>query len=321
MNYDEFPDVRVLLAFSAVAEHRSLTLAASVLGEAQSSLSRQISSLEATLGGRLFHRTGRGVMLTELGERLEPRIQAILSDVTELAEAARSEIDNPRGEVELGVVPGMSRPLVSELCAHLRRDYPRIRLKAVEAYSGEIEKWLASGRIQIGIFNRYGSGKVRGAELLMQSELVLVLPRGVYHIAMGDVTLSVLSKLPLALPTRPNGLVSRVSDLAARQGIALEIAFEGGNGALVRDAVEHAELCTLVPMHLAEKDYGDGAFEMRRLARPTIRQHTWLAVGSHRPADAATRITASILLTMAKAQWSPPKPELELIKERLKLLK
>ena len=241
-------------------------------------------------------------MLTELGERLEPRIQAILSDVTALTEEARSELDNPRGEVELGVVPGMSRPLVSQLCAQLRRDYPRIRLKAVEAYSGEIEKWLAAGRLQIGIFNRYGSGKVRGAELLMQSEIVLVLPRGVFSLAAGDVTLSVLSDLPLALPTRPNGLALRISDLAARQGIALKIAFEGGNGALVRDAVEHAELCTLVPMHLAEKDYGETAFEIRRLVKPSIRQHTWLAVGTNRPVDAATRITAGVLLKLAKSK-------------------
>ena len=188
---------------------------------------------------------------------------------------------------------------MSQLCTQLRRDHPRIRLKAVEAYSGEIEKMLASGRIQIGIFNRYGSGHVRGAELLLRSDLALVVPRGHFRLEPGDIALRALADLPLALPTRPNGLVARISDLAARQGFTLDIAFEGGNGTMVRDAVAHAGLCTLVPMHLAERDYGDSAFDVRRLVKPAIRQQTWLVVGSQKPTSAATRIALNILHTMA----------------------
>ena len=106
----ELPDLRLLRVFGAVAEQRSLTRAAAGLGEDQSSLSRRISALEVALGGRLFHRTGRGVTLTELGEQLQPRINGILADLAALAEDARGERDSPRGDVELGVVPSMSRP-------------------------------------------------------------------------------------------------------------------------------------------------------------------------------------------------------------------
>ena len=44
--------------------------AAAALGVAQSVLSRQISTLEGDLGGRLFHRTGRGATLSAFGQSL-----------------------------------------------------------------------------------------------------------------------------------------------------------------------------------------------------------------------------------------------------------
>ncbi|MBE0615696.1 MAG: LysR family transcriptional regulator, partial [Burkholderiales bacterium] len=71
-------DLRRLRAFGAVAAHGSFSRAAAVLGLDASALSRQVALLERELGGRLFHRTGRGVALTELGERLAPLARALL---------------------------------------------------------------------------------------------------------------------------------------------------------------------------------------------------------------------------------------------------
>ncbi|MEO5883853.1 MAG: LysR family transcriptional regulator [Caldimonas sp.] len=292
-------NVRNLDAFCAVAQHGSLTRAAAALGEAQSALSRRICALETELEARLFYRTGRGAVLTELGERLHPRARAVLAELTALAEEVHGERDSPRGHVEIGVVPGMSRPLVSRLCAELRASHPRIRLRALEAYSGQVEEWLASGRIGIGIFNRYGRGKVRDAELLLESEVALVLPRGRFRLPVGDLPLRALRDLPLVLPARPNALVARLTDLATRQGIELDIAFEAGSSALIRDAVANAGLGTLVPLHLATRDYAEPVFEVRRIVKPAIRQQTWLAFGSQRPVSAADRVVLRLLRTLA----------------------
>lgn len=283
-------DYRLLRAFCAVADHGSLTRAAATLGEAQSALSRRISALEAQLQARLFYRTGRGVVLTEVGERLQPRARGILGEVDALMHEAHGARESPSGHVDLGVVPGMSRPLVSELCAQLRRDHPRIRLRAIEGYSGQVEEWLASGRIELGIFNRYRRGVVRDAELLLQSDVALVMPSGSFALARGEVPFRALREVPLVLPPRPNALVARLTDLAARQNITLDIAFEAGSGALIHDAVAHAGLCTLVPQHLAARDYGAANFDVRRIVKPVIRQMTWLAMTTHRPATGAARV-------------------------------
>lgn len=286
-------DLNSLRAFCVIADQASMTRAAVALGETASTLSRRVAGLESALHGRLFHRTGRGVSLTELGERLLPRARAALAAFDALGEEARGERDSPTGTVGLAVVPGMSRPLVADLCAWLRVTHPRISLRAIEAYSGQVEEWLALGRIDIGIFNRYGSGQVRGGELLQRADVMLVAARGQHGLPQGrEIAFRHLRDLPLVLPTKPNALVSRLGDIAARQGFSLRMAFELSSSALIQDAVRRAGVATVVPHRLVARDYPTSEFDAWYLAKPSLHQKAWLALTTQRPANAASRLVA-----------------------------
>src|SRR5690606_11414605 len=81
-------DLKNVRCFVIASEHGSLSSAASALGMAQSALSRQVSQLESLLGCRLFHRTGRGVSLTEIGHTILPRAQLMLQTAGQLVDDA-----------------------------------------------------------------------------------------------------------------------------------------------------------------------------------------------------------------------------------------
>ena len=70
-----------LRIFHAVAEAGSFTHAGETLNLTQSSVSRQISTLEQTLGAPLFHRHARGLQLTEQGETLYKTAQEIAGKI------------------------------------------------------------------------------------------------------------------------------------------------------------------------------------------------------------------------------------------------
>lgn len=70
-----------LRIFQAVAAAGSFTHAGDKLGLSQSAISRQISSLEDSLGVSLFHRHARGLILTEQGEILSKTSQDIFSQL------------------------------------------------------------------------------------------------------------------------------------------------------------------------------------------------------------------------------------------------
>ena len=126
-------DLKELRAFCSVASGGGFSRAAAALGVAQSVLSRQVSALEAELGGRLFHRTGRGALPTELGLALLPRAKGVLAESEQLLVDAGGLRGSPVGSVDLGVVPGWAQPLISTLCSQLMHDYPRVRLRVHEA--------------------------------------------------------------------------------------------------------------------------------------------------------------------------------------------
>ena len=97
-------DLRQLDYFVRVAELGSFTKAAGALNVAQSALSRQVSLLERQFGTRLLHRTGRGVLVTEEGQRALHAMRSLLAD----AEHGQ----NLLGAEELGITyePGFHTP-------------------------------------------------------------------------------------------------------------------------------------------------------------------------------------------------------------------
>jgi len=93
---DHLPPLAAIRAFEAAARHLSFTKAAGELGMTQAAVSYQIKLLEERVGGPLFLRRPREVVLTEAGQMLGPRLRdafAILRDAfTDLAEQAEGTL-------------------------------------------------------------------------------------------------------------------------------------------------------------------------------------------------------------------------------------
>ena len=70
-----------LKIFYTVAEASSFTKAATILNLSQSSISRQIQSLEHELKCTLFERHARGLSLTENGELLYKTANEVISKI------------------------------------------------------------------------------------------------------------------------------------------------------------------------------------------------------------------------------------------------
>ena len=94
-----------LALFVKVTELGSLTHAAAALDLPQSVISRQIRALERQCGASLFRRTGRGVVLTDFGQQIFPRIKALIAQAEQLSDDVRTSSGQPLGDVRLGLLP------------------------------------------------------------------------------------------------------------------------------------------------------------------------------------------------------------------------
>jgi LysR family nitrogen assimilation transcriptional regulator len=295
-------EFRQLRTFVEVAANGSYARTSAIAGIAQSALSRQMSALERGIGGRLFHRTGRGVVLTELGERMLPRARALVADAAAWQDDARHERAQPHGEVTLGVVPVASRGLIASLAAELRQLYPGIRLRALEAYSGQVEEWLASGRIEIAIYNRYRRGRVANAEALARAEVHLIVRRDHPMARRRELAVRAFAEIPLAMPVRPNSLTSVLTGLAASQHFELDIRLEAGSTPLIRDVMLASGLATISPRHVFSREIASGELVAIPIVRPKIVQTTWMSLSSHHPPSGAAEIVARLIRQLAARQ-------------------
>lgn len=137
-----------LAAFAMVAEERSFTRAAALLGVSQSALSQTIRALEARLGLRLLTRTTRKVVPTEAGERLlravAPRFEEIRAELAALGELR----DKPAGNLRISA---SERPAITILAPGLARllpAYPDIHVEVVIDYG---TRDIVSERFDAGV--------------------------------------------------------------------------------------------------------------------------------------------------------------------------
>jgi LysR family transcriptional regulator, glycine cleavage system transcriptional activator len=98
--------MQALRAFEATARERSLTKAAEALHLTHGAISHQIKALEADLGVRLVERAGRGIRLTDEGERFAARVRAAFAELTTAVQEITARA-NPR-MLRVSVVPSFA---------------------------------------------------------------------------------------------------------------------------------------------------------------------------------------------------------------------
>ena len=120
-----------LTAFIAIAEQRSFSGAAKILGVSASALSHSMRGLESRLELRLFNRTTRSVALTEAGEQLFKRVQPLLGDLESAVNEVTSERNTPSGTIRLSASESSFKPLIRHVMPGFLRDNPQIHIECI----------------------------------------------------------------------------------------------------------------------------------------------------------------------------------------------
>lgn len=280
--------------FMKVAELGSLTRAATVFDVPQSMISRHVSALEKQCGARLFRRTGRGVVLTEFGEQLYPRLLALMQDADRLADDIRSSSGTPVGEVRVGMLPSSVPLLACKLFSLVREKFPQVRLHLSDGPNTQLEEWLRDGRVDMALLLREGPVSDSGESVLAQIFLHLIGPRNDPLLQGETVDLSAVHGLPLVVPSHPHPLRTRLDALSEARGISLDIAVEADSIRLQHEIVAagggYAITSGLFEMN------GDPRLASARIVKPELLRSVVLSASPRRPHTMATREMFRLIL-------------------------
>lgn len=142
-------------AFTAVAQHGSLSAAARALGVSQPTISSQITTLERQSQIELFHRQGYRMSLTGAGHKLLALAQKLLTLESETDFFLRDSGKLNQGELKIGAVGPFH---VIEMVAAYRKVHPgmqlSIRMGNSQQVLQDLEHYTTDVAVLAGLYER-----------------------------------------------------------------------------------------------------------------------------------------------------------------------
>ncbi|PSC02723.1 LysR family transcriptional regulator [Alsobacter soli] len=160
-------DTDQLRSFVAIIDTGSFTRAAERVNKTQSAVSMQIRRLEEMLGRPLFVKQGRGVRLSEDGEKLVDYARQML----QLEAAAFASVSDKAlaGRVRLGIPDDYADTFLPEILTRFVRRHPLVEMSVICEGSLALSERVATRDIDMAVVTDCGS--LKGAEVLREEPL------------------------------------------------------------------------------------------------------------------------------------------------------
>ena len=296
-------EFRQLRYFTAIAQHGTFSKAAEQVFVAQSALSHQLAQLEEELGTRLFHRSRRGVELTESGRIFLAHATAILRQVDDARASVRNIEGDPSGKVVFGVPHSVSNALALPLLQTIRQRLPKVELELTEELTGNLIPQLRSGQINLAVLFDDGTLDEFAHEYLLDEHLALISPASAPDRPRAAITLKQALTLPLILPANPHG-VRPIIDAAARaHGLPVpNVIADISSISILRTTLLAGLGHTLLPVMPLQHELAAGSLCAVPVKSPPLTRRLALCASKHIPlssaANAVSRHTVELTKTL-----------------------
>ncbi len=216
-----------LRQFAVVAREQHVTRAATRLGLAQSTLSRNIARLEADLGTTLFERTGRTVRLTRHGQQLLPYVERALGELSTGLDELAEELHPERGRVAVAFLHSLGVRAVPVILRDFRASHPGVRFALVQDSHAVMLDKLRAGAVDLCLTSPVPREPDLRTRKLDEQRLRLVVPRAHPLARRRRVRLAEAAAEDF-VGLKPGFGLRRITDDWCRQaGFTPRLAFEG----------------------------------------------------------------------------------------------
>ena len=166
-----------LEAFLEAANRGSFRRAADALYLSQPSVSARVQTLESEVGVTLFHRTARGVRLTDMGRTFLPFAQRSMETLRRGREVLESVRQTSAGILNMATARVIGTYVIPETLQKFQQLYPDANLHIKVGGSSDVLQMVVDEEVQLGLA-RFMQHPDVDALHLYDEEAVLVVHRG-----------------------------------------------------------------------------------------------------------------------------------------------
>ena len=260
--------IEQLQAFLAVRETGNFGQAAKKCGVTQSTISRQIQSLEQDLGLPLFHRTYQA-KLTLGGEKLLPRALKICQEWTKACAECADLLEGKQPELCVAAIHSVCAHYLPPVLQQFCLDYPETQLRVTALGSDRALKVLRDGLIDVAIVmnNRFLTSSPETVVEVLYEEQIEVLMAAEHPLTNYDVIpWAELVKYPQVVFKDGYGMQRLVQEWFSRQNIELKTAMELNTLDAFRGVVRQGEMIAMLPQGALIESRQDPTLAVRAIA-------------------------------------------------------
>jgi DNA-binding transcriptional LysR family regulator len=288
-------ELRHLSTFCSVVESGSLTAASRALGYAQSTVTAQLQSLEASVGAALLARDGKRVKLTAAGREVYDRARVVMRDVDDIRGALAELKDGVSGEVALGAIESAADTRVPNALAGFLKERPRVRVRFETGGTTTLARRVAAGELDLAVAAMPPAELGLTFESLYVERLALLAHEDSALGARRTVRLKDVASERILLTEATCSYNATIRAAAARAGVELDIALESANVATLKRAVQLEMGAAVLP--IGELETVPSKTRIVRIADGQLR----LAIGLVRPRTPASTVVKALAFVLAGA--------------------
>lgn len=222
--------------FYIVAKRKNITRAAEELMISQPAISKCIKTLEEQLGGALFVRTKRGVVLTNEGEEFYKYITQALDFIHNAENKFSDMINLDTGTIRIGSSTTLTKQFLMPYLEKFHKMYPKIKIEIETHISGDLLHRLRQGLIDLVILNI--PKKIDNdfeVEIIKEVQDCFVVGEEYKYLCKKKLHINDLNDFPLVFQLRGSTSRNYIDIYAAKYGVTFQPDMELAGFSLVTE--------------------------------------------------------------------------------------
>ncbi|KIJ87575.1 MULTISPECIES: cidABC operon transcriptional activator CidR [Staphylococcus] len=182
-------EIKQMKYFVEVVKNGGMTRASKHLYIAQSTISKNIKSIEDEFNVTLFDRRKKHIILTDIGQIFYDKCVEALAILDDLSLEMDDVTNIERGHIRLGISAIMDVRLFTESLNQFHSMYPNVTYEVVEGGGKAVEFYLNNDEIDVGITTLPVDDDIYHAVPLYKEKLMLVVDKNSKYAKQSSVYL------------------------------------------------------------------------------------------------------------------------------------
>lgn len=220
--------------FYTVATYLNITNASKELSISQPAISKSIKTLEEQLGGQLFIRTKRGVILTEEGKELYLYIKEAINFINNAENKFKDLINLDTGTIRIGISQTLTKQFLLPYLKIFHETYPKIQVQINTSTTNNAILDLRKGDIDL-IISNLPPKIASDLEVIKVKEIqdCFIVNKDYIDLTKRKISLQELNNYPLILQPQNNNTRKFLDNYTTKNNVILNPTMTLGSYNLV----------------------------------------------------------------------------------------